>query len=247
MTQNIFDNEKFFREYKNLRENEDNYNDLLEQPAMRGLLPDLKGKTVLDIGCGFGKNCREFIARGAVHAVGVDISEKMLAVAKEENALPEIDYCRMNMAEISEIREKFDLVYSSLAFHYAEDFQKLIFDIYERLNLGGVLLYSQEHPFVTATQNEKLGYLRDENGEAIAYALTDYALSGKRSGEWFVEGVENYHRPMGEIVTTVCDAGFRLEKLVEPLPSDFAVKKRAGLKKEFIKPTFLIIRARKPE
>ncbi len=50
--QNIFDNETFFEGYKSLRELDTNYNDLLEQPTMRKLLPDLMGKAVLDLGCG---------------------------------------------------------------------------------------------------------------------------------------------------------------------------------------------------
>ena len=37
MAQNIFDNPTFFEEYKNLRENKPNYNNLLEQPAMRAV------------------------------------------------------------------------------------------------------------------------------------------------------------------------------------------------------------------
>ncbi len=245
MAQNIFDNELFFREYKNLRENEPNYNDLLEQPAMRALLPHLQGKRVLDIGCGFGHNCRDFVKRGAKSVVGMDLSEKMLSVAKEQNTLPQITYIRMDMANIDKLSQQFDFVYSSLAFHYAENFTKLAKDIYALLEKGGQLLFSQEHPLVTATKKEGGQYLLDENGEAAAFAFSDYAESGKRSGTWFVDGVENYHRPMGGILTTLCDTGFILEKITEPLPSSNALLKRPGMKKEFIKPTFLIIRARK--
>lgn len=58
MMQNIYDNTEFFSSYKALRESDDNYNILLEQPAMMALLPDLKNKTVIDLGCGFGDNCK---------------------------------------------------------------------------------------------------------------------------------------------------------------------------------------------
>lgn len=64
MRQNIYDNLEFFNAYKMLRETDDNYNDLLEQPAMKKLLPDLTDKRVLDLGCGFGNNCMDFIKRG---------------------------------------------------------------------------------------------------------------------------------------------------------------------------------------
>ena len=57
MSQNIYDNEIFFTEYMKLR-NEKSNNDLLEQPAINKLLPDVNGKTILDIGCGYGHNSK---------------------------------------------------------------------------------------------------------------------------------------------------------------------------------------------
>ena len=54
MTQNIFDNDTFFKEYMDLRFHKKNLNDLIEQPQMKRLLPEIKNKTILDIGCGWG-------------------------------------------------------------------------------------------------------------------------------------------------------------------------------------------------
>ena len=51
--QNIYDNETFFEGYKALRDKEINANNLFEMPALFTLLPDLTGKKVLDLGCGF--------------------------------------------------------------------------------------------------------------------------------------------------------------------------------------------------
>lgn len=76
--QNIYDNDELFNSYKALRETDYNYNVLLEQPAMEEMIPNLKEKTVLDLGCGFGVNCKEFINLGAESVVGIDISKKML-------------------------------------------------------------------------------------------------------------------------------------------------------------------------
>ena len=49
--QNIYDHPEFFTGYKELRQNNQSANNLIEQPAMCSLLPDLKDKTILDIGC----------------------------------------------------------------------------------------------------------------------------------------------------------------------------------------------------
>lgn len=248
LSQNIFDNKEFFEEYKKLRETDNNYNDLLEQPAMKNIMPDLSGKTILDIGCGYGNNCIDFLNAGAVKVVGIDISEKMLSVAKSLNHHENIEYIQMDMSDISKLNTKFDLVYSSLAFHYAEDFEKLVSDIFCLLNENGELLFSQEHPLVTASKDENGGYyLYNTAGKATAFVVSDYSYTGKRSGKWFVDGVENYHRTFSDIINSLCRAGFIMKEVCEPLPGEYAVMKRNGLSKEFIKPTFLIVRAKKPK
>ena len=153
--QNIFDDQTFFTEYQKLRDNRANYNNLIEQPAMKKLMPDTAGKSVLDLGCGCGQSCVDFVRNGAESVLGIDISEKMLAVANKEAKNDKIKYLQMSMSELDKLSMKFDIVYSSLAFHYVPDFQKLANDIYNLLNTGGYLLFSQEHPIVTATFSGK--------------------------------------------------------------------------------------------
>lgn len=52
MKQNIYDNSTFFKDYINLRESGITYNDFIEQPAIKSMISNLKGKSVLDLGCG---------------------------------------------------------------------------------------------------------------------------------------------------------------------------------------------------
>jgi SAM-dependent methyltransferase len=240
-TQNIYDNQIFFEGYRALRERDDNHNILIEQPAMLKLLPDLNGKTVLDLGCGCGGNCLDFIRRGAKHVVGIDVSENMLAIAHKDASDSRIEYRHMDMAHLGEVHERYDLIYSSLAFHYIEDFERLCCDIYDHLNEGGTLLFSQEHPLNTAD-----GFFnKDESGNVLSYTVYDYNRSGKRVTHWFVDGVEKYHRPMGEILTSLAQAGFIIENVCEPVPEEWALQKRPALIKEYTKPCFLIVRAKK--
>ena len=79
--QNIYDDEIFFEGYKKIRDNKINANNLFEIPTLFSMLPDLKNKRILDLGCGFGEHCKRFIECGAKRVVGIDISEKMLEVA----------------------------------------------------------------------------------------------------------------------------------------------------------------------
>ncbi|MBQ4165878.1 MAG: class I SAM-dependent methyltransferase, partial [Oscillospiraceae bacterium] len=60
MGQNFFDISEVFDGYQKLRGSDINCNTLMEQPEMTRLLPDVRGKTVLDLGCGYGHNCVQF-------------------------------------------------------------------------------------------------------------------------------------------------------------------------------------------
>ena len=244
-TQNIFDNETFFEGYKNLRAGETNYNDLLEQPAMAKMLPDLTGKIVLDLGCGYGHNCIDFVNRGAKRVVGVDISEKMLAVAKEESAHNNIEYRNMSMTDISNLDEKFDFIYSSLAFHYVKDFEAFANDMYSILNPGGQLLFSQEHPIITATVDGAGHFNTDENGNKISYTFSNYNQPGERKIHWYVDGVIKYHRTFSNIINALAKSGFVIEEVCEPVPEDWAIEKLPTIVKEYIKPNFLLVKAKK--
>ncbi len=243
--QNIFDNKIFFEGYKVLRDNDINYNDLLEQPAMAKMLPDLNGKSVLDLGCGYGHNCLDFVNRGAERVVGVDISEKMLSVAKEKSSHSKIEYFNISMTDISKLNKKFDFIYSSLAFHYVKDFDDFAKVMYSTLDNGGQLLFSQEHPIITATIDGNGHFNKDENGNRVSYTFSNYNEPGERRIHWYVDGVVKYHRTISNIINALAKAGFIIEEVCEPVPEDWAIEKLPTIVKEYIKPNFLIVKARK--
>ncbi|GKX28858.1 SAM-dependent methyltransferase [Vallitalea longa] len=243
-TQNIYDNDKFFNGYYNLRKQPNNYNILLEQPTMLELLPNVKGKSILDIGCGMGDSCLLYEKYGAKKIVGIDISSKMLEKAKKRTNSDIIDYLNIDMNSINKIDGKFDIITSSLAIHYIQDFRSLTNSIYSLLNKDGYFIFSQEHPLTTAP---RLGceYSLDDNGDVIHYNLTDYMRPGKRKVEWFVDDVIVYHRPLSEIINTLIDNNFVIMKMIESKPDDTTLQKNPNMINEFHKPSFLFVKAKK--
>ena len=151
MKQNVYDNNNFFNQYEELRkENKNkNANDLIEIPNFRKLVPDVKNKSILDLGCGYGENDKYYKEQGAKYVLGTDISSKMLEFAEKNNKIDGIEFKKIAMEDISLINQKFDIIISSLAFHYIKDFDKLIEDCYKLLNDNGYLVFSQEHPITT--------------------------------------------------------------------------------------------------
>ena len=114
--QNVYDNNVFFENFQSSRSNDVNFNDCIETPILFGMLPDLHGKRILDIGCGMGQHAKQYSDMGADTVLGLDISAKMLDYAKEHNNNRNIIYRHMAMEDIDTINETFDLVTSSLAF-----------------------------------------------------------------------------------------------------------------------------------
>ena len=106
-------------------------------------------------------------------------------------------------------------------------------------------MFSQEHPIVTATIDGKGHFNHDQNGNTVSYTFSNYNQIGRRKITWLVEGVIKYHRTFGSIITALANAGFVIDTVDEPLPSELAIKKLPTITKEWIKPNFLIIRARK--
>lgn len=241
-SQNIFDDPVFFDDYKKLRENPLSANEIEEKPALFSLCPDLTGKTVLDLGCGYGENCAEFLNRGAARAVGIDISEKMLNVARTDH--PNIEFILADISDLSFLTDRFDVIFSSLALHYIEDFEAFSKGVAAHLNDGGVFIFSQEHPLTTAPISGA-AWEKDEQGNVLHYKLSDYGRSGKRTISWIVDGVEKYHRTFSDIVNALISTGFILEKMLEPTPTEDILEKLPKWKNHFHKPNFLLIRARK--
>ena len=242
--QNIYDNQTFFEGYKKIRENEVNANNLFEIPALFSMLPDLKDKTILDLGCGFGEHCKRFVENGAKKVIGIDISEKMLEIARQENADSKITYINMPMENISKLNEKFDIVISSLAFHYVEDFSGVVKNIYDMLNENGVFLFSQENPLCTCFSGGNR-WTKDENGNKLYINLSNYGIEGERESTWFVDNVKKYHRTFSTIINTLIETGFTIEKMIEPLPTEDLLKKYPEYKDLFHKPDFLLVKVRK--
>jgi SAM-dependent methyltransferase len=216
---------------------------LQEKPAMKLILPNIVGKNILDLGCGYGESCKFFIENGANRVVGVDISERMLDVARTDNDSKEIEYIRLDMKEIATISERFDLIYSSMAFHYIDDFDELLKSINHLLLDDGILLFSQEHPLSTSNKGDD--YWTMEGEQYKHYNLSYYMDSGKRQNAWLVDNVMKYHRTFSELLNSLIGSGFLIEKVDEPKATDEHIILVPKMQKDIHKPNFLIIRAKK--
>lgn len=72
----------FFEEYAKMTHSQLGLAGAGEWHMLQPLFPDLQGKRVLDLGCGYGWHCKYAVEQGAAHMLGIDISHKMLDEAQ---------------------------------------------------------------------------------------------------------------------------------------------------------------------
>ena len=88
MRTNPYDDAAFFEKYGQMARSRLGLAGAGEWETLRSLLPDFSGKRVLDLGCGYGWHCVYAAEHGAASVTGVDLSERMLAVARQKTAFP---------------------------------------------------------------------------------------------------------------------------------------------------------------
>ena len=249
IVQNIYDDPSFFEGYRDLRDQGRGLNMVLEQPALRALLPPLQGLEILDLGCGDGPFGRWCLEQGVASVVGVDLSWRMLALGAERTRDSRLRFVRSGIEQIAFAANSFDLVVSSYALHYVEDYAGAVARVFAWLRPGGSFVLSVEHPVMTA-QVENQGWIRDDDGRRLFFALDDYADEGPRRSRWFVDGVLKFHHRMSTLVNGLLDAGFMLTRLDEPEPVPEALEAArtagSGLLDDLRRPPVLVLAARKP-
>lgn len=244
MTQNIYDDETFFQGYSQLPRSIHGLDGAPEWDSLRRLLPPLRGRQVLDLGCGFGWFCRWAAGQGAARVLGVEISERMLARARAQTPDPAVTYLKADLERFEPEAEAFDLAYSSLAFHYLTDLAGLLRRVHAGLRPGGALVCSVEHPIMTAPRHQE--WASDASG-LPTWPLGAYLDEGPRRTNWLAEGVIKQHRTIETYLSLLLKAGFRLTHIEEWAPSLEQVADNPEWAKERERPPFLLIACAKPE
>lgn len=240
MAQNIYDDPRFFAGYMQLARQVDGLAGAPEWPAVRAMLPDPAGRRVVDLGCGLGWTARWMREHGAASVLGLDLSDNMIGRARAATTDPSIEYRIADLDQLELPADAFDLAYSSLAFHYVRDFERLARTIHRALTPGGCLVFTIEHPILMAAAHPR--WSADEDGRRT-WPVNRYAIEGERRTHWFVDGVIKYHRTIATTVNTLIGAGLRLRRLEEFAPTAGQIADNPALAEEAERPMFLLISA----
>lgn len=238
MKENKYDNPKFFTAYSQMSRSVNGLEGAGEWEMFKTLLPDFEDKNVLDLGCGFGWHCRYANEEGARSVIGVDISEKMIEEAKNMTDDPHITYLQSPIEDVNFTDGSFDVVISSLAFHYIESFDTVCQSVYRCLKTGGTFVFSVEHPIFTSRSEQD--WIYDDESNPLYWPIDHYNVESKRDTQFLESTVTKYHRTLSTYINQLIQAGFTIESVKETLPPDEIIG-RPEMKDEVRRPMFLMI------
>lgn len=211
-----------------------------EWHQLKSLFPPLKGKSVLDLGCGYGWHCKFAAEQGARKVLGLDLSKKMIEEAKKRNAEKQIEYRICNLEKYDYPENHWDLVISNLVLHYIENIEEIFQKVHRTLKPGGIFLFNIEHPVFTA--GVKQDWIYTDEGKPRYWAIDNYFIPGKRNTHFLNCDVVKQHHTLTQILMGLLNNGFELNVVMEAEPSQ-EMMNIPGMKDELRRPMMLLVKA----
>ena len=214
-------------------------------PRMLALVGDVRGRMILDLGCGEGGYARELAARGA-EVVGVDGSARLIEVARARAAdagLSTVRFVRANAAALRDVAtSSIDIVVAAMSLMDVENYDGAIAEAHRVLVEGGSLAMSITHPCFSAPVS---AWVRDQAHGLRHFAVDRYL--DRAAWESFITTsfrapVVRRHRPLEDYLRAPIAAGFRLSAFLEPAPTDDERRMSRRFEKLLRIPYFIFMR-----
>ena len=238
----IYDNTEFFNAYAAMARSQKGLEAAGEWHELKTLFPDLKGKSVLDLGCGYGWHSRYCAQKGASKVLGIDASRKMIEEARKRNYDNAIEYRVCAIEEYPLAENEWDFVISNLVLHYIENLEAVFKQVFKTLKPSGVFLFDIEHPVFTAGINQE--WIYEASGQPKYWPIDNYYFSGARETHFLGLSVTKYHHTLTEILMGLINNHFNLDAVVEAQPPQ-SMLHLPSMKDELRRPMMLLVRASK--
>ncbi|MHA2141590.1 MAG: class I SAM-dependent methyltransferase [Candidatus Thorarchaeota archaeon] len=221
-------------------------------PCVEQLIGDVKGKMLLDAGCGEGYLSRFYAQKGAI-VTGVDISERLVEICRSQPS----DNLKFHIGSICNLDfiadNTYDIVLCNLVLLNVPCLKEALNEFSRVIKPGGALVFSIVHPTFNFygpgkwEMSEKDSNTKRRKG--LFFKIDQYFDEKEylrfwktRSGEKFPQPISFFHRMLSTYIQALVESGFIVSQIEEPQPivdDDFFERERRI-------PFFLVIKAKKP-
>lgn len=223
----------------------------MNNPAMFEMLGNIKGKRILDLACGEGYNSRLMAGKGA-KVTGVDFAKTMidLAIRKEKEEKLGIDYYVSDASDLSVLKEgTFDIAACFMALQDIENYQKAVKEVHRVLKGNGRFVFVIPHPCFevriidgrriggwvyegeTGVKDKETALNQKLNKTPLYYTIDRYFDTCSDVIDWNMDRLTEhfkttaFHRTLTDYADALNDAGFKVSRLKEPLPTQEGLSK----------------------
>lgn len=192
----------------------DSIDTLLDYPAQKRAMGDIRGLRVLDIACGSGRKALDLATQGAREVVGIDISHQFIDAWSNRTRPKNLNFYIGDISSLENIEqirdEKFDLVICFQALSYSTNIPDTIAFIRSCLNENGRFVLTVPHPLRFALEKSEafatpVGSAYQEEGVYRYPSLWDNNLS-----------IAHQTPKISSYVNLCVEQGFRLDAMHEP-------------------------------
>ncbi|MGH9076870.1 MAG: class I SAM-dependent methyltransferase [Acidimicrobiales bacterium] len=227
-----------YQEGAQLATNAAHYGPDIATEAELRLLGDLRGKRVLELGCG-GAQCSIAFVKAGATAIGVDFSAEQLAYARRlcDREDVKVELRLGDLADLAFLRaDSIDLVFSSYAFGYVEDLNRAFRQVHRVLKVGAPLVFSLPHPAYDMVDDD------DEPPLAVRRSYFDRRPIDYR---WSGIAFTDYRHTFADIYMGLVRASYRVDLVLEPEPTPSGPRSQFWRDAFTMVPRTLVVRARK--
>lgn len=236
--------------YEEFSTAKDSYSSNIEWPCIKNMMPDLTGKSILDIGCGTGIFTFLFEQYNPQKIVGIDLSNSMLEIARNK-AVDRGSKAQFILGDASNINdvinEKFDFIFSSTTTHYIKNLQPFFKGIADNLADNGICILSIIHPIYSATYPVSQGNTFPKDDDWKIRYLDNSLRAYIQPWIEYNDNIENhlsisYHHLFSDYINAAVQAGLKVCHINEPLPPEHWKNEFPDRYEGFIEtPTFMIM------
>ncbi|HJR81207.1 MAG TPA: class I SAM-dependent methyltransferase [Anaerolineales bacterium] len=187
--------QKAYDDWSDTYDTDENLTRDLDQKVTQEILAKLHFDSILEIGCGTGKNTM-FLAQIGATVYAVDFSEGMIRKARDKVKAENVHFAMMDITQKWNVEDQsFDLVVCNLVLEHIESLSFTFAQAARVLKENGRFFINELHPFKQYEGKKARFYREEETIEvgAFVHHISEFLNAARANGLALVELSEHWH------------------------------------------------------